>query len=342
MEKILTIIIPTYNMEAYLHKCVDSLIMDDQLMELLEVLIVNDGSTDKTSAMAHDYELRFPDSIRVIDKENGHYGSCVNRGLVEAMGKYVKILDADDWFDTNVLGDFLKFLHERDEDMIISDYHIVNTEGKVKRAVAFDLPQNTTKEISDFCAKEVFGEIQMHAVAYKKDILIANNYMQTEGLPYTDKEWLFLPVTYMKTFVYFPYALYNYMLGRKGQTVNLDIYHRRVGDRIVGATKMLSQFIEIKDKIPAYSKIFLRRKLMSRITNIYKTCILINRDASPLELFDQRLREQDGSIYEEMNKREVHWLFKYEYVRQWRETQKMPPLIVSLIYRTLQRMKHQI
>ena len=98
-NKILTIIIPTYNMEQYLRKCLDSLIVSEENMQRLEVLVVNDGSKDSSSAIGHEYEAKYPQTFRVIDKENGNYGSCVNRGLKEATGKYVKVLDADDYFD---------------------------------------------------------------------------------------------------------------------------------------------------------------------------------------------------------------------------------------------------
>ena len=100
MDKILSIIVPTYNMEKYLERCLSSLIVSDEQMAMLEVLVINDGSKDRSSEIAHGYESRYPDTFRVIDKTNGHYGSCVNRGLQEATGKYVKVLDADDWFNT--------------------------------------------------------------------------------------------------------------------------------------------------------------------------------------------------------------------------------------------------
>ena len=106
MEKILTIIIPTYNMEKYLDKCLTSLIIEDKkLMKLLEVLVVIDGAKDRSSEIGHTYQDKYPETFRVIDKENGNYGSCINRGLKEAKGKYVKVLDADDSFDN---GNFSK------------------------------------------------------------------------------------------------------------------------------------------------------------------------------------------------------------------------------------------
>ena len=98
MDKLLTIVIPSYNMEKYLDRCLSSLIVSDEKMQCLEVLVINDGSKDRTSEIAHTYEERFPGTFRVVDKENGHYGSCVNRGLKEARGTFIKVLDADDYF----------------------------------------------------------------------------------------------------------------------------------------------------------------------------------------------------------------------------------------------------
>ena len=92
MDKILTVIIPTYIMEDYLRYCLDSLLIKENFKQL-EVLIINDGSKDSSSAIGHEYEQLYPEVFRVIDKENGNYGSCINRGLKEAKGKYVKILE---------------------------------------------------------------------------------------------------------------------------------------------------------------------------------------------------------------------------------------------------------
>lgn len=101
-NKLLSIIIPTYNMEKYLDKCISSLTdIDASLLELLDILIIDDGSKDSSLSIANDYQRRFSNSIRVFDKSNGNYGSCVNMGLSHATGKYVKILDADDYFDLN-------------------------------------------------------------------------------------------------------------------------------------------------------------------------------------------------------------------------------------------------
>ena len=134
MDKILTVIIPTYNMEDYLRYCLDSLLIKENFKQL-EVLIINDGSKDSSSAIGHEYEQLYPEVFRVIDKENGNYGSCINRGLKEAKGKYVKILDADDSFHTKHFEAFVSFLVEIDADLILSDFAVVNVNREVKKII---------------------------------------------------------------------------------------------------------------------------------------------------------------------------------------------------------------
>ena len=143
MSKILSIIIPTYNMEAYLHKCLNSLIVsNNELLKQLEVLVINDGSKDSSSAIAHEYELKYPQSFRVIDKENGNYGSCVNIGLKDASGKYVKILDSDDYFEKDSLSVFIKLLTNIDVDCIFSDRKQINIVSRDEILYHFDMPKN--------------------------------------------------------------------------------------------------------------------------------------------------------------------------------------------------------
>ena len=142
--KALTIIVPAYNMEKYLAKCCESVVVSQELREHLEVLVVNDGSTDKTSEVAHSFERKYPGTFRVIDKPNGHYGSCVNCGLAESKGEFVKLLDADDTYDKAEFERLLKFLVEGsangaldDIDLVLTDYRIVDKRGKTLRVVSF-------------------------------------------------------------------------------------------------------------------------------------------------------------------------------------------------------------
>lgn len=131
MKKLLSIIIPSYNMEGYLDRCISSLLI--KRIDDLDIIIINDGSKDRTSEIGHKYENLYPNSIRCIDKENGNYGSCINRGLSEVKGKYVKILDADDSFNTYEFERMIEAISNTDTDLVICDYDIVDADGNITK-----------------------------------------------------------------------------------------------------------------------------------------------------------------------------------------------------------------
>ena len=116
--KLLTIVIPVYKVEKYIRQCLDSVIVPQDQKELLEVIVVNDGSPDNSAAIAREYEEKYPDIIKVIDKENGGHGSAWNVGLRLASGKYIRFLDSDDWLVN--LSEFLSILESVDADMVIT------------------------------------------------------------------------------------------------------------------------------------------------------------------------------------------------------------------------------
>ncbi len=120
-EKLLSVAVPTYNMEAYLRRCLDSVTRDD-VPPSLELIVVNDGSTDNSLAIMQEYAEKRRDIVKIIDKSNGHYGSCVNAALKVATGKYFRILDADDWYDTDGLIDLLKGLENTSSDIVVTPY----------------------------------------------------------------------------------------------------------------------------------------------------------------------------------------------------------------------------
>lgn len=233
MKKLLSIIVPSYNMEKYLPKCLGSLIVEDsELLQSLDVIVVNDGSKDGTSEIAHEFERKCPGVFRVIDKQNGHYGSCINAGLKIAKGTYVKILDADDTFDTVRFSAFLGFLGKCTEpivDLVLSDVEIVDEDGNVVSRVSYggDGPTIVIHEFCDLLKNDGFvGKYHMHGVAYQTDMLRRLSYCQSEGIAYTDNEWTILPMRGVSRYVVFPQVVYRYLVGREGQSVSAAVLER--------------------------------------------------------------------------------------------------------------------
>lgn len=218
-KKILSIIIPSCNMEKYLPACLEKLVG----VQGLDVIIVNDGSKDRTSEIAHTFADREPGTFRVIDKPNGHYGSCINAGLAVATGVFTKVLDADDSFDSVALAELLERLpgcDARGVDAVLTDYVIVRENWLPDYRVGCKLPQDVDFGIETLAAAA--RGASMHSVAYRTCVPREMGYRQTEGMPYTDNEWAVLPMRCVRKAVYYPLPLYRYLVGRPGQSVALE------------------------------------------------------------------------------------------------------------------------
>lgn len=223
MEKILTIVVPTYNMEDYLDTCLSSMIMDDRsLMNALEVIVVNDGSKDRSLDIATSYKERYPNTYVIIDKENGNYGSCVNSGLKEASGKYFRIVDADDWVSTDGLKEFLKKLYECDCDLVFTNYSEVSYDGILIKSISSQIVYDYIYDLNTMLYKDADSPMQMHGMTYKTSLLRDIGLHLSEGVSYTDTEYCFFPLRSVSTLTFWNIVLYQYRAVRDGQTMSQE------------------------------------------------------------------------------------------------------------------------
>ena len=333
-SRILTIVIPTYNMEQYLHRCLDSLIVDGGHLDLLEVLVINDGSKDGSSLIAHGYQERYPELFRVIDKENGNYGSCVNRGLREAQGKYVKVLDADDRFFTEGLTVLLDNLCRQDADLVLTDYLTENLKGKVLSERQYHLVPGRTLDFDEVCLAKSLENFQMHGVCYKRRFLLSIGYRQTEGISYTDQEWVFMPMAAIRTVYYVPQLVYCYLRGRLGQTMDPSIVHRTLTQQLELTYINIKFFLQFRNNLSLNRKKFLMRQLRYSVKLAYKFGILFG-DLKTEELmdFDNFLLTHEKYLYDYAGGLFFESYWKYQYVKEWRKAPKdfILPRMVRLI-----------
>ena len=217
-EKVLTVSIASYNTERFIDETVRSLFADAAHMEKLEIIIVNDGSKDQTSDLAHKLAKEYPGTVLVIDKENGGYGSTINASLAIARGKYYKLLDGDDWYETAVLPEFLDFLEDADADMVVSPYYEVRDSRKLVDHHA-EIPGHTVP-YEAFRLQNRF--LAMHEIAIKTDSLRALGKKIAEHCFYTDTEYAFYCILASETIARFEKPVYLYRLGVEGQSVSLE------------------------------------------------------------------------------------------------------------------------
>lgn len=333
MEKILTIVIPTYNMQDYLRRCLDSLIVPEEQMKQLEVLVVNDGSKDNSSAIAHEYQDKYPGTFRVIDKENGNYGSCVNRGLKEANGKYIKILDADDWFDTIGFDLLIKDLDTIDVDLILTDYDVIDMAGNCEnQRISFPkLNKHNVYDVDKSDVLSVISGFQMHSAVYSVDLLRKMNYKQTEGISYTDQEWIYYPLYKAQTIVYFDYVVYHYMVGRDGQTMDPKVLKKSIPHTLQGTKAMLSYYVLYnKNDLSAARCKYLAGKIEGRLLYLYRFCLLKSdskTDLKLLEKLEKFVKQNSLEIYKKLQYALVSKKCPIPYVFYWRIVHKRLPSI---------------
>lgn len=336
-EKILSIIVPSYNMEKFLPKCLDGLVVTPDLMECLEVFVVNDGSKDRTSEIAHKFAIRYPNTFRVIDKENGHYGSCINAALKVATGTYVKVLDADDWFDRECFEKYLRFLVDTVEkkwncapDMILNDFVWVDEMDVPFKTMTRKLPHNQLLDIED--TRVDLGGLYMHAVAYKTEKLRAMGYEQTEGICYTDNEWCHYPLAMVEKVAYCDVNLYRYLFGRAGQSMDLMVRNRNLWMMGIVAARMARQMGTIRfrsEKVHAC----LMDNFLSVASNTYVPSLIdVHTKESDVQLkkVDDAIREVSPELYELIDRQIYSHKINFHFVACWRKTYSSRTLVLRL------------
>ena len=226
MEKILSIIIPTYNMAALLPRCLDSLTASGVLDDL-DILVVNDGSTDSSRAVAYSYAERDPQSIKVVDKKNGNYGSTINAALPLAVGEYVKVLDADDWFDSQALAKYVAELKslEQGVDVSVTHFLMIHEGGRTETVKYQNYGREPYTYGKVYNLDKVLGDgfiryFLMHSLTYRTQLLRDHGYRQTEGISYTDIQWSSYPFFWARSIVFHDLVVYRYNMDREGQTMD--------------------------------------------------------------------------------------------------------------------------
>ena len=243
--KLLTFAIPCYNSQDYMEHCIETLLPGG---EDVEILIVDDGSKDRTAEIADAYEAKYPGIVRAIHQENGGHGEAVNAGIRNATGLFFKVVDSDDWVDAESYRKILEKLRElaggKDTlDMFIANY-VYEKEGakhkKVMRCSA--LPKDrmfTWRDVSHFRKGQY---ILMHSVIYRTQLLRECGLELPKHTFFVDNIYVYTPLPSVKNIYYMDVDFYRYFIGREDQSVNEKVMIGRIDQQIRVNKIMVDEF----------------------------------------------------------------------------------------------------
>ena len=221
--KYISFAIPCYNSQDYMAHAIESIIPGG---EDIEIIIVNDGSKDRTSEIAHEYMEKYPTIIKVVDKENGGHGDAVNSGLMHATGKYFKVVDSDDWVDEDALHKILDVLRHMEEDgmeldMLIANYVYEKVGATHKKVIHYRnvLPQDEIFRWDDMGHFHLDQYILMHSVIYRTDMLKLIQLHLPKHTFYVDNIYVYYPLPHVRKIYYMDVDFYRYFIGREDQSV---------------------------------------------------------------------------------------------------------------------------
>lgn len=274
--KLLTVTVPCYNSQDYMARCINSLLPGG---EDVEIIIVDDGSTDRTGDIADEYARKYPSIVRVIHQENGGHGSGLNAGINCATGLYFKVVDSDDWVDEDSYRQIIQTLKNLCGggcmlDMLISNF-VYEKEGQKHKTVMHYrniLPENQIFDWSETKNFTTGKYILMHSVIYRTQLLRDCHLVLPKHTFYVDNLFVYVPLPYVKTMYYLNVNFYRYFIGREDQSVNESVMIRRIDQQI----KVNKMMIDAYDLFRLPNK-HLRKYMMSylEIITVISTIMLI-------------------------------------------------------------------
>ncbi len=305
--KILTIAIPVYNTEKYIKRCFDSILTSD-IIDDIEVIAINDGSKDNSINILNEYKLLYPNTLIIIDKENGGHGSTINSALEVASGKYFRVLDSDDWFNTKDFITLVNNLKNCNTDVIITNYtkeHIYN--GISEKIIWKSLKENTIYDFDkidiNILNKEYF--VMANSI-YKTDILKKSGLKLLEKTFYVDMQYNVVPIKYVNNFIYFDLDIYRYFIGRPDQSMNLKNFVKNRLNHEKVLKYLIEYYISSSDQLSSNKEKYITQILFYMLTtHYYIYCVYPEKGSSSMsneiKNFDKYLKEKDIDLYVMMN-----------------------------------------
>ena len=299
-KPVLSVIVPSYNVQSFLYNTVLSLI-NHPLSYKIEVIIVNDGSKDETAKIAKELvrlsETKNGSIVTLIDKENGGHGSTINAGIAAAQGKYLRLLDGDDYVLTDNFVKLIEALEKEESDIVITD--LVEDYGVSAEMIFKDYYRSLIpyqQRNLDFMHYNGYGFGEwgplLSTTNVKSEILKHANFKIDENCFYVDMEYNFIIYTLSKTVVYYPLTIYSYYLGRVGQSMSKESLKRNVLHHEKVTLRLLAEYKKYKSTLSEGKKLYLENKMIIPMckSQYYITTEMFDNNKNFLS-FDRKLKD---------------------------------------------------
>ncbi len=301
--KYISFAIPSYNSESYMEHAIQSILPAG---EDVEILVVNDGSKDRTREIGELYASKYPSIVKVINKENGGHGDAVNYGLMHATGKYFKVVDSDDKVDGESLEKIMDVLKKferdgREVDMVLSNYVYDKVGKKHKKVMNYRSVIRPNRILDWDKANQLrLGQyILMHSVIYRTEMLKGCKMELPKYTFYVDNIYVYYPLPHVKKFCYVDTDFYLYYIGREDQSVNEKVMIGRL-DQQIFVTKTMIDMYHLEEDVQSRKLRHYMRNYLSMMMTISTILCIRSKNAENLEKMRglwQYLKEQDKVTY---------------------------------------------
>ena len=270
--KLLSFIIPSYNCEKYLEKCLRSM-LHPELLELLDIIVVNDGSKDSTQVIAQQFANDYPNTVRLINQENKGHGGALNTGCAAAVGKYLKIIDADDWVETDNLPAFLRLLESCNSDVVLTHHYtrdISNGEIKQWKSYPKQFEAAYTLEQIMEAPGNFDRSLTFHGITYRTDFYQSKGLQLSEKVFYEDHEFATFPCCFAQSVTPVDLFIYHYRIGDVEQSVSQANQLKRLSHMETVLNRLVLEYnaLSLSDGGRAYFEMKAQVVLLSYMTTV--------------------------------------------------------------------------
>lgn len=236
--KLLTIVVPSYNVEKTLGATLDSFNVEE-VFQKLDIIVVDDGSNDGTAQIAGSSAQKYPECISVISKSNGGHGSAINTGIDAAAGRYFKVVDGDDRLSRDGLIALVRCLETCDSDLVASNYKKVLQSGADAGEMNFKGIDYNREYLFEQLPTDGLVYFGIHSSTFKTEILREHKIRLQEHTFYVDTEYALLPMPFVSTVRFLNDCVYLYTVGSAGQSIDVKNFVKRYDDHLRVVTRLV-------------------------------------------------------------------------------------------------------